>query len=352
MTDTATETEAKAPPLSLNASRGFAAWLRLAKLSLVFTTYQAGKIFFVGVKEGDRLSVFERSFPRPMGIGVHGGQLWLSALSQLWKFENFLPAGQVVDGFDALFVPVLGYTTGDIDIHDIHGKRPLFVATLFNCLATVDGENSFRPVWKPPFIDRLAAEDRCHLNGLAMEGDRPAYVTCVGTGNIAGSWRERRNDGGVVLDVASGEAVATGLSMPHSPRLYRDRLWLLQAGTGELGEIDRASGKFTPLCFLPGFARGLAFIGNHAVVGLSRPRKDKAFEGLALDARLEKAGASPRCLIGIVNLATGDMEHMLEIGGVVQELYDVAVLPGIKRPKALGFKTDEIRFALRPGPWA
>ncbi len=136
--------------------------------------------------------------------------------------------------------------------------------------------------------------------------------------------------------------------MPHSPRLYRDTLWMLPAGTGEFGRIDQATGRFEPVCFLPGFARGLAFIGDHAVIGLSRPRENRTFEGLVLNERLEREGVAPKCAICIVNLKTGDLEHRLEIEGVVQELYDVAVLPGITRPMALGFRSDEIRFAVRP----
>ena len=286
-----------------------------------------------------------------MGLGVRQGQLWMSSLYQLWRFENFLDPGALHEGYDALFVPVAGHTTGDIDIHDIHAGedgQPVFVATRFNCIATLAERGSFRTLWRPPFIDRIAAEDRCHMNGMAVEDGRPRFVTCVSQSNIAEGWREHRRDGGVVLDVETGEAVVTGLSMPHSPRLYRDTLWMLQTGTGEFGRIDLASGRFEPVCFLPGFARGLTFIGDHAVIGLSRPRENRTFEGLVLNERLEREGVAPKCAICIVNLKTSDLEHRLEIEGVVQELYDVAVLPGITRPMALGFRSDEIRFAVRP----
>ncbi|MGE0725563.1 MAG: TIGR03032 family protein, partial [Alphaproteobacteria bacterium] len=323
------------------------------RVSLAFTTYQAGKVFLIGVKPDGTFSVFERTFPRSMGLGVHGRTLWLASLYQLWRFENFMEPGDSQDGHDAFYVPINGHTTGDIDIHDIHATpdgRPVFVATLFNCLATIDQRHSFVPLWLPPFIDRLAAEDRCHLNGLAMRDGQPAFVTAVGTGNVAESWRDRRRDGGVVIDVASGAVVAGGLSMPHSPRLHQGALWLIQAGTGEFGRIDLASGRFEPVCFLPGFARGLAFVGDRAVVGVSRPRENRTFEGLALDERLAREGVAPQCRICVVNLRTGDVEHQLMIEGVVQELYDVAVLPDVLRPKMLGFRTDEIRFAIRPAP--
>jgi uncharacterized protein (TIGR03032 family) len=173
-------------------------------------------------------------------------------------------------------------------------------------------------------------------------------VTCVGTTNVVEGWREKRRDGGVLIDVQSGETVIGGLSMPHSPRLYQDRLWVLQTGLGEFGEVDRETGEFNSMCFLPGFARGVPFVGDYAVIGLSRPRENRTFEGLVLNERLEKEGIAPKCAICVVNLKTGDVEHRLEMTGVVQELYDVALLPDIIRPKAIGFRNDEIRFSVLP----
>lgn len=340
-----------APPgnLEFAGSRLFAPWLASARVSLAFTTYQAGKLFLIGTGADRRLTIQTRSFPRCMGLGTGpGGTLWMSSLSQLWRFENFLDPGQSREGHDAVLVPVTAHSTGDIDIHDIHAGgdgRPIFVATRFNCLATVAERASFAPIWQPPFIDRLAAEDRCHLNGLAMRDGRPAFVTCVARTNLVDAWRERRADGGVVLDVESGEAVATGLSMPHSPRLYRGRLWLLQAGTGEFGHVDLATGRFEPLCFLQGFARGLAFVGDHAVIGASCPRDDRTFDGLALQDRLDREGVPPLCHIAVVNLSSGDVEHRLVIRGTVQELYDVVTLPGTISPTAL--RPEETRLHIK-----
>lgn len=177
-------------------------------------------------------------------------------------------------------------------------------------------------------------------------------MTSVSASNLAEGWREHRRDGGRVIEVDSGETIAAGLSMPHSPRLHQGKLWILQAGTGELGHVDLATGRFIPLCFLPGFARGLAMLGDHAVVGLSQPREHRTFNGLALNERLQREGVQPQCAICVINLKTGDVEHRLEIGGVVSEIYDVALLHGVRRPKLLGFRTEEIRVTIRPEPLA
>lgn len=336
-------------PLELSASRQFPSWLAEQQISLAFTTYQAGKLFLVGRQPDARLGIFERTFNRCMGLWSNGQTLWMSSQFQLWRFENALQSGESQSGFDRLYVPRIGYTTGDIDVHDVAvdaDGRVVFINTLFSCLATTSDRLSFEPIWRPTFITKLAAEDRCHLNGLAMGAGKPRYVTACSQSDVNDGWRDHRTDGGCVIDVESGEIVADGLSMPHSPRLYRDRLWLLNSGAGDFGYIDVKTGKFEPVAFCPGYARGLAFIGDFAVVGLSSLR-EKTFTGLPLDQRLAERQATPRCALQVVDLNSGDIVHWVRIEGVIEELYDIVVLPGVTRPKALGFKTDEIQRNVR-----
>jgi len=334
---------------ALTSSRHFPQWLAGTGGSLAFTTYQAGKLFLLGVKPDGRLSTFERTFPRAMGLAVSadGRSLALATQTQIQRFDNVLPRGQgSQDGYDAVYAPHASWVTGDLDVHDVGfgaDGRPVFVNTLFACIAAVSDGHSFRPLWKPGFISRLAAEDRCHLNGLAMANGKPRYVTAVSRSDAADGWRDRRVDGGVVIDVDSNEIVAEGLSMPHSPRLHDGKLWLLNSGTGEFGHVDLETGGFEPVAFCPGYARGLAFIGNHAVIGLSLARENRTFSGLALDEALAARDVEARCGLAIVDLSSGDMTHWVRIEGLVRELYDVAVLPGVHRPSAIGFKTDEVK---------
>ena len=174
------------------------AWLSSQNASLVFTIYQANKLFLIGATHENESSVFERTSTRCTGLAVKGSQLWMSNLYQLWRFENFLDSGQLFDGYDAIYVTVSGHTTGDIDIHHIHicgDGTPLFVNTRFNCLATLGPRFSFKPMWKPPFIDRIAVEDRCHLNGMAIKNNVARYVTCVAKSNLAEGWRDHRTAG-------------------------------------------------------------------------------------------------------------------------------------------------------------
>ena len=348
----------ESPQLELTGSRQFPSWLAEHKASLGFTTYQSGKLFLIGLKEDERLSVFERTFNRCMGLWSDGQTLYMSTLYQLWRFENALANGETADGYDRLYVPRVAWTTGDVDAHDVavdRKGRVVFVNTLFSCLATVSERDSFVPLWRPPFVTRLAAEDRCHLNGLALKDGVPAYVTAVARADAHEAWRDHRRDGGVVIDVKRGEIVAEGLSMPHSPRVHDGKLWLLDSGNASFGYVDLKRGRFEPVAFCPGYARGLAFIGNFAVVGLSKPRENKTFSGLALDDRLREKNIEARCQLQVIDLKRGDVVHSLRIEGVVSELYDVVVLPGVRRPTALGFKTDEIRRVIsigeaKPGP--
>ena len=337
--------------LRIQGSRLFSKWLAEQRVSLAFTTYQVGKVFFIGLMPDGKLSVYERSFDRSMGIAARDGRVWMSARRQLWRFENFLEPGTAIDGYDAKFVPVAAHTTGDVDIHDVQVRSdgsPVFAVTRFNALATLADRGSFKVLWKPPFIDRIAAEDRCHLNGFALNGDNLQYATCVGHSNVADGWRDHRQGGGLLIDIPSGDEICNDLSMPHSPRLYRDKLWLVQSGTGEFGWVDIDSGKFQPVCFLPGFGRGLTFVGDFAIIGISMPRENRNFNDLALSTRLEKEGAQAKCGLCIVNLNTGDVEHQLILSGVVQELYDVTTLKGIIRPMALGTQNEDISFAILP----
>lgn len=337
---------------SFVASRQFTDWLGEHNLSLAVTTYQASKLLLIGRTPDARLTILQRSFSRPMGLWTNGQTLLLSALYQILRFENTVPPGQSRNGFDRMFVPKMAYFTGDLDVHDIavgQGGRILFVNTLFGCLSTVNPQFSFEPVWQPSFLSKLAAEDRCHLNGLAMAGGQPGFVTAISEADVAGGWRDHRQRGGVVVDVQTDAVVARGLSMPHSPRLYRGRLWLLNSGTGEFGFVDPGTGAFTALTFCPGYARGLAFHGDFALVGLSRPR-DRGFGGLKLQETLAAKKASPRCGVMVIDLRTGDIVHWITFEGAVGELYDVAVLPGVRRPAALGFETDEIRRAITVAP--
>jgi uncharacterized protein (TIGR03032 family) len=338
--------------LSLTTSRLFPSWLASRNAAVAFTTYQAGKLFFIGVNAEGAISVFERTIERPMALCAAGDDLYLSSLFQLWRFAAIPGAGDY-QGYDRLYAPRQSWVTGDIDIHDIkldRNGRVIFINTLFSCIAAVSTSGSFDPIWRPKFISKLAAGDRCHLNGMALRDGVPAFATAVARSDVADGWRDHRRNGGVLIDVASGEIAASGLSMPHAPRWRDGAVFLLNAGSGEFGRIDLSDGKFTPITFCPGFLRGLDFVADFAVLTMSLPRQNRTFEGLALQDTLEKTGGAARCGLAVIDMKSGDLAHWLRLEGPIVELFDAVILPGVKRPAAIGFRSDEIRRVLSIGP--
>ena len=336
--------------VTMAGSPGLADWLAAQQIGLGFTTYQTNRLFLVGRKQDGSLAINERLFDKPMGLFAQGDTLLMACRYQIWQLDNRLAPGELHRDWDRLYVPSRSYTTGDLNVHDVvrdRHQRILFINTDFSCLAALHPGHSFEPVWRPPFIGKLAAEDRCHLNGLALQDGEATWVTACSRTDVPAGWRHHRTDGGVVVHIPSNEIAGTGLSMPHSPRWHDGRLWLLNAGSGELGYLD--GGRFRAVCFCPGFLRGLVFVGHYAVVGLSRLRS-RSFAGLDLEKRLSGIGQESQCGLVVVDLRTGAIAHRLHIDGVVEELFDVVVLPGVRRPGALGFQDDAIdRLISYPG---
>ncbi len=333
-------------------SMDFVLWLAENNLSVGFSTYLSGIFALVGRQGNGKLSIFERNLASPMGMFLQDEQLFIASRQTIWQFKNILSSGQLQDGlYDKLYLPKKGIITGYVDIHDLvvdNQGRTIFVNTLCNCLATTSEDFSFEVIWRPKFISALVKEDRCHLNGLALRAGKPRYVTCVSQTDGKNGWREQRHDGGCLIDIENDEVITHGLSMPHSPRHYNDRVWLLNAGTGFFGYIDKLSGAFREIVFCPGFLRGLALYGKYAVAGISRPRNE-TFSGLALEDNLKKYKLKATSALVVIDLERGKIVHWLEISGKMAELYDVIILPETTRPMAVGFQNDEInRFVLMP----
>ncbi len=295
--------------------------------SLAVSTYQSGKLMFVRQHQGEVNTHF-RDFLSPMGLAYQQGLFAVGAGHDVQVFRAFREPAENLEPrgvHDAVFLPAVRYTTGDIRGHELAwaGRELWAVATRFSCLCTFDGEHNFLPRWRPKFISALVPEDRCHLNGLVMQDGAPKYVTALGDGDSDQSWRANKVNGGVLIDVPSGEIVARGLSMPHSPRLYDGRLWVLESGTGRVCTVDPASGKVEVVAELPGFTRGLDFAGPLAFIGLSQVRETAVFSGLPICA----PGRERQCGVWVLNIKTGETVAFLRFTGSVQEVFSVQLLP-------------------------
>jgi uncharacterized protein (TIGR03032 family) len=319
----------EAPPLRAVHTSNFSALLRQLGASLLVTTYQAGKLVLVR-DEGYHLNAHFRGFPAPMGMALDGDRLAIGTKMQVWEFVN-VPAVaaklEPTSRHDACYLPRSSHFTGNIQIHEMAwgaGEELWVVNTRFSCLCTLDRSASFTPRWRPSFVSELEPSDRCHLNGLGMVEGKPKYVTALGETDTMGGWRENKAKGGVVIDVDSGEVLARGLSMPHSPRCYAGRLWVCESGTGTFGFIDPHTGRYEPVAETPGFTRGLDFAGNFAFVGLSQVRESAIFSGIAITDRL--AEDERTCGVCVIDLRSGQVVALLRFETAVQEVFAVTLL--------------------------
>ena len=329
---------------SISMSPGMSAWLAARRCSLAFTSYATGQLFLVGSRSDGKLSVHQQNFVRAMGLHADAQRIHVGSVYQVWRLENVLAKDQRVnEDFDRLYVPRVAYNTGDVDIHELGVDglgRVIFVNTMYSCLATLSTTHSFRPLWTPPFISALAPEDRCHLNGLAMEDGAPRYVTAVSASDTAEGWRAHRQEGGLLIDVRDGRIVTDRLSMPHSPRVSGGAVWVLDSGRGWLARIDPATGAKEDVAFCPGFLRGLVLHDGFAIVTASLPR-DRAFVGLSLEDEIQARDAEPWCGLFIIDLRRGGVCEWLRLEGRIRELFDVAIMEGPLCPMAIGSDVPE-----------
>jgi uncharacterized protein (TIGR03032 family) len=312
--------------------------------SLLITTYQAGKLIVVRPQDGVANTHF-RNFPQPMGLAVQGGRLAIGTRTGVWEFHNQPAAAAKIEPagrYDACFLPRTCHITGDIAIHEMAfaGQELWVVNTRFSCLCTLDHQHSFVPRWRPAFVTGLSPEDRCHLNGLGLRDGRPRYVTALGETDTANGWRPNKAKGGCLIDLDSGAFIARGLSMPHSPRWYNDRLWVLESGAGSIARVDLATGQRDTVAMLPGFTRGVDFLGPFAFIGLSQVRETAVFSGIPITERLPVEQRA--CGVWVVDLRTGQTVAFLRFEEGVREIFAVQVLPGMRFPELYNEAEDAI----------
>lgn len=308
--------------------------------SLLISTYQAGKVVVVSrapAPEEFGLRVSCHNFEKAMGLVVSPDRLAVVASSVVWILRDAPSIAPRLDPpgtYDACYLTRAALFTGAINGHELarSGEELWVVNTLFSCLCTLDDRHSFIPRWRPPFISAYAPEDRCHLNALAMDEGRPRYVTVFGTTDAPGGWRANRVEGGCLIDVPTGEVVAGGLAMPHSPRVHQGAVWLLDSGRGRLVRVDVRDGSIETIAELPGYTRGLALVGSLAFVGLSMARESATFGGLPVAERHDRL----LCGVAIVELTTGRTIGLLEFRTGIEEIFDVQLAHGIRSPMLSG----------------
>jgi uncharacterized protein (TIGR03032 family) len=323
-------------PFTYLVSEKFVAVLNEIRASLLVSTYQAGRLLSVGVTR-QALSVTLHTFERAMGVAVAPDRIAVGAGPQIWFLQTMPQLARQLappGTFDSCFVTRSSHVTGEIHSHDLAlaGSQLWLVNTLFSCVCTLHPNLSFLPQWKPPFISAVTAEDRCHLNGLCIADGWPRYATALGATDTPEGWRAGKANGGVLIDIPQNAIIASGFSMPHSPRVHQGRVWLLESGTGRLVTVDPRTGASETIAELPGYTRGLTFAGAYAFVGLCKIRETATFGDVPIAARRDKL----KCGVAAVELSSGRVAALLEFTAGVHEIFAVEVLPGTSCPAISG----------------
>jgi uncharacterized protein (TIGR03032 family) len=298
----------------VEASPRLLQWLRARRVCLAVSTGESGKILTLGAGS-DGLAAFGVGCDLPGALLLTEKGLHVAAHRRLWRFDDALSDGESFLDAERLCLPSQCRPTGAIGIEDLavqDSGKLLAAVSAFNCVARINSRGDLKPVWRPSFIDKIMREDRCHLTGFCLREDVVAYVTVTAASNSKDGWR-LGNNSGQVIDAATHRGVAEGLDQPRAPRLYRNKLWVLESGSGALGWIDCAARRFEHFAKVPGVARGLRFVGDHALV-------------------MTSAAAG----IHWINLKTGKTDHRLTFKGSITAAVDVAVLPGETVPRLAG----------------
>jgi len=339
--------DATKPPFTCTYAPAIAELLAQLGCSLAISTYQAGKVLLIS-SDGERLTQLPRTFDTPMGMAYDAPRLAVACKHEVTLLVDDPRLGQAYprkpNHYDAFFLPRSAHFCGQLNIHDIAflpNGNILGVNTLFSCLFELDAQFSFRPVWCPPFISTLAPEDRCHLNGMAMQDGMPKFLTALGQTDTPGGWRPEKTTGGILLDIETGETPLRNLPMPHSPRLWDGQLYLLLSATGELVRANPAQGTYEVITRIPSFVRGMARHGDYLFIGCSTLRKTHTFGDLPL-----AKDPNVFCGLAIVHLPTGALIGTLRYVNSCEEIYDIQVLPGLRRPGILGTESPHYKAAL------
>lgn len=317
------------------------------KSTIAISTYQAGKVIFIGAKNDSILNQTPISFKKPMGIALLDNKMAIATLDEIQIFSDSKSLAKQFpysdESFDSLYLPRAKYYCGETDLHDLHfAKGGLWaINTKFSCISSYDINYSFTPRWKPPFITRLEPQDRCHLNGMATKDNIPVYVTALGQTNTKGGWRENIIKGGVLMEVPSGKIILDNLGMPHSPRIIDNELYLLLSATGEIIKCDVAKKNYEVIYKVSGFIRGMASYKNYIFVGLSKARKSsKTF------SKLPVAEVSNHAGIIIIDLNKKEKVGEIKYHSTVEEIFDVQILPNTINPGLISTFDDRHKLAI------
>jgi uncharacterized protein (TIGR03032 family) len=335
---------------SLKVSDGFGHWLDGQNAFLSLTTMGSGLVFAITADGNGNVAGGARRLGLARGLSIDAEHCYLANNTRIVHLVNRSPVVAEDGAFDANYIPHSIHFVGDSLLHDVvhsalllgETHEVVFVNTNYSTIAALDSKHSFRPLWIPKHVSRLAPEDRCHLNCIGIRDGAISYATVFSCTDTAEGWRVAKPGSGAVIDIASGEVICAGLTKPHSLKWHRDRLWVLNSEMGDFGYVDQGQGRFVPVTHLGNFLRGLSMIGDYAIIGASTMRGRPFRNEISVQGLTNTSADSQMCAAYVVDIKRGEVVHAAVLSGI-EAVYDIAVVPGIKRPLIAKFGDIEER---------
>ena len=328
--------------IEARVTTGFADFIFQNHISLLLSSHSNGQVIAVGCDQSG--FVYDSyACPKPMGFARQGDDLLIAVDRSLKRFSSVMSkevaATQVADSSftSATYLASSTVYVGEIDCHEIvfASSRLVVAATKLNCLAAVDQVGQLSCLWKPSFVDELVYEDRCHLNGVILDplNEAEFIVSCHGQCNKAKGWLDVDIAQGCLLHSRHGFLLRENIVMPHSPRMWHEKIVFCNSGCGSLDVFDPASLSHRAIAALPGFTRGLAVLGDYAIVAFSKARERFFTKNLPV---FRADGRDLKCGLAVIDLLDGKIVHALEFIGGIDELFDLQIMPGSAPVKLVG----------------
>jgi uncharacterized protein (TIGR03032 family) len=122
--------------------------------------------------------------------------------------------------------------------------------------------------------------------------------------------------------------------MPHSPRLYGDKIYFTESATGKILVLDNKN-EVSEIKRINAFTRGIAIYKDYLFVGKSKIRKTSS---IFRNLKMAEENITPG--ISIIHLPSKSIVGEINYLNTVEEIYDVQILPERERPNILSPKDD------------
>lgn len=317
---------ARLDPRLLKSSAKEEWWSLIERLGItLFITREYEHVVLALSASGGRPRVTFFPVPHPSGLVVDRvkRRLYLASTRNPNQIYTLKPAAGLLPRSDtnvplqpsSPFVPVsTAFYPGSLYTHDLAliGGELYGNAVGHNCVVRFDVDGYFRRVWWPKCIERGGKPvfERNHIQLNSIAGGQTLQDSFYSSSSCRlgrlrpGHLKYKVDRQGVIFSGRTREPFCSGLTRPHSARLWKGKVWVANSGYGELGLAEE--GRYEVVCRLPGWTRGLCVTDGIAFVGTSRviPRFSRYAPGLN--------AASSRCGVHAVCLKTARVLGSIE----------------------------------------